>query len=146
MIEPKGFLHITISVTDLDRSLAFYRDVLGCKMDNRNPKMVFMTAGDAFFVLTQMDGHVPPNPPGLDLATTLFHHALLVEPDRLDAALDHLKAQGVDWYECTSFGHTTFPGRRHVYVKDPDGNSIELATMIPAELEAEARKATVAAT
>jgi len=30
-------------------------------------------------------------------------------------------------------GHTTFPGRRHVYIKDPDGNSIELATEVVPE-------------
>ncbi len=32
MIKTQGFLHLTISVTDLDRATAFYQNVLGCKL------------------------------------------------------------------------------------------------------------------
>ena len=36
MIETKGVVHFTISVSDPDRSEAFYRDVLGLKVSRRS--------------------------------------------------------------------------------------------------------------
>ncbi len=131
MIKTQGFLHLTISVTDMDRASAFYQDVLGCELVRMNSKntMAFMKTGEDFFVLTSMPNHVKPNLAGpLDLETTLFHHAMIVEPDEWDRALEYLKAEGIAYYICTGDGHTTFPGRRHVYIQDPDGNSIEIVT------------------
>ena len=131
MIKTKGFLHLTISVTDLDRATAFYQDVLGCELVRQNAKhtMSFMKTGEDFFVLTSMDNHVKPNDPGpLDLHTTLFHHAMIVEPEEWDRAMAYLKAEGIEYYVCTDAGHSTFPGRRHVYVQDPDGTSIEIVS------------------
>jgi len=131
MIKTQGFLHLTISVTDVARATAFYQDVLGCELVRMNSKntMAFMKTGEDFFVLTSMPNHVKPNLAGpLDLETTLFHHAMIVEPDEWDRALEYLKAEGIEYYICTGDGHTTFPGRRHVYIQDPDGNSIEIVT------------------
>jgi catechol 2,3-dioxygenase-like lactoylglutathione lyase family enzyme len=134
LIRTHGFLHITISVRDLARATAFYRDVLGCEIVHENPIMTFMKTGSDMFVLTQLDNHVRPNPPGpIGLHTTLFHHALLIEPDEFDAAIAQLHERGIETYDCSDAGHRTFPGRRHVYVFDPDGNSIELATMTDTE-------------
>jgi catechol 2,3-dioxygenase-like lactoylglutathione lyase family enzyme len=131
MIQTKGFLHITIGVTDLDRATAFYQGVLGCELVRRNPIMSFMKTGEDFFVLTKTGMHVAPNPDGPPKAGgVLFHHAMLIEPNQYDAVLHDLGARGVPYYECTGVGHETFPGRRHVYIKDPDGNSIELATEV----------------
>ncbi len=38
-------------------------------------------------------------------------------------------------------GHTTYPGRRHIYFMDPDGNSIELATLLPSDRGAQLAEA-----
>ena len=131
MIKTKGFLHLTISVTDLDRATEFYQKVLGCELVRKNGAntMSFMKTGDDFFVLMKMDNHVKPNPPGpLDILTTHFHHAMIVEPDEWDRAIAYFEAEGIEYYVCSDAGHTTFPGRRHVYIHDPDGTSIELVT------------------
>jgi catechol 2,3-dioxygenase-like lactoylglutathione lyase family enzyme len=129
MIRTKGFLHITIGVTDLDRATKFYQDILGCELVRRNPIMSFMKTGEDFFVLTKTGVHVAPNPEGPpELGNTLFHHAMIIEPAQYDNVLAYLKELGIEFFDCTDNGHTTFPGRRHVYIKDPDGNSIELAT------------------
>lgn len=134
MIKTYGIMHVTISVKDLARATAFYRDVLNCEIVTTNPIMTFMKTGDQIFVLTQLDHHVSPNSPGApDLDTTLFHHAMLVHPNAYDDILAELKARGISYY-LGEFTHTTFPGRKHIYIHDPDGNSIEFATMIPAEL------------
>jgi catechol 2,3-dioxygenase-like lactoylglutathione lyase family enzyme len=140
MIKTKGFLHLTISVTDLDRATAFYQNVLGCELVRQNGThtMSFMKTGEDFFVLTKMENHVKPNPPGpLDLHTTHFHHAMIVEPDEWDRAVKYLEAEGIEYYVCTDAGHTTFPGRRHVYVQDPDGTSIEIVSTSSLEAAAQ---------
>jgi catechol 2,3-dioxygenase-like lactoylglutathione lyase family enzyme len=130
-IRTKGFLHITIGVTDLDVATAFYQEILGCELVRRNPIMSFMKTGEDFFVLTKTGVHVPPNPDGPPApGNTLFHHAMLIDPKHYDRAVSYLSTQGIAYHECTAAGHSTFPGRRHVYIKDPDGNSIELATEV----------------
>jgi glyoxylase I family protein len=135
MITTHGFLHITISVTDLERATAFYRDLLGCKVVRQNPIMSFMRTGDDLFVLTKMDNHVKPNIEGeLDEITTLFHHAFLIPPEQFDEALETFQARGIPHWNCSGMNHRTFPGRRHFYVQDPDGNAVEITTMLPEEM------------
>lgn len=136
MLKTRGFLHITIGVTDLERATAFYRDFLGCELirRNRSKTMSFMKTGENLFVLTHTGVHRPPNPPGpLDIDNTLFHHAFLVTPEELDRAIAHFEANGIEYFDCTPHGHTTFPGRRHIYIMDPDRNAVELATTLPSE-------------
>jgi catechol 2,3-dioxygenase-like lactoylglutathione lyase family enzyme len=133
-ITTKGFLHITISVTDLERATAFYRDVLGCTIVNQNPIMTFMKTGDDMFVLTKLENHVRPNAPGpADIDTTLFHHAFLVDDEDYATALEYFRANGIDHFDCSDHKHSTFPGRKHTYIFDPDGNSIELTTFTAEE-------------
>lgn len=134
MIETEGFLHITIGVTDLERATKFYTDVLGCKIVNTNPIMTFMKTGDDLFVLTKTGSHVPPNPDGpINHDNTLFHHAMIVKPDAFDKAVEWLKGHDVPHF-ISDWKHPTFPGRRHLYLRDPDGNVIELATEVIPEL------------
>jgi catechol 2,3-dioxygenase len=133
----KGFLHITIAVTDLERSTAFYRDVVGCEIVNRypleDPFMIFMKTGEDHFVLTKIEGSVSPNPPGdADRDTTIFHHAFLVDDADFDRAIADFQAAGIPYY-LADFLHGTFPGRRHVYIHDPDRNCVEFAT-VPAAI------------
>jgi catechol 2,3-dioxygenase-like lactoylglutathione lyase family enzyme len=136
-LHTKGFLHITIAVTDLERSTAFYRDVIGCEIVNQypvdDPIMTFMKTGEDHFVLTKMDGGVSPNPPGdPDIDSTLFHHAFLVDEVDFERAIVDFKAAGIPYF-LSDFKHGTFPGRRHVYIHDPDRNSVELATTLSAD-------------
>ncbi len=133
-VKTRGFLHITISVKDLARATAFYRDVLGCEIVRQGRIMTFMRTGDDQFVLTQLDHHVSPNAPGpVNEYTTLFHHAFLVDDADYDRAVAALEREQIATWNCTDFGHTTFPGRRHIYFMDPEGNSVELVTMLPSD-------------
>jgi catechol 2,3-dioxygenase-like lactoylglutathione lyase family enzyme len=78
--------------------------------------------------------HQWPNLPGpLNLETTLFYRAFLVTPEKFDRAVKLFEEKGIESFDCTGNGHTTFPGRRHIYIMDPDGNSVELATTIDGE-------------
>jgi glyoxylase I family protein len=120
MIKTKGFLHFTISVDDLARATAFYRDVLGCEILNTNKIMTFMRSGREKFVLTKMDPHVPPNPPGpLGPETVRFHHAFRVEPAAFDRVLAHLRERAIPFLDGPA---------RSVFIHDPEGNSIKLVS------------------
>ena len=56
-----------------------------------------------------------------------------IEATEFDAAIATLHERGIDTDACSDAGHRTLPGRRHVYVFDPDGNSIEPASMTAAD-------------
>ncbi len=95
-IHTKGFLHITIGVSDVDRATDFYRDILGCELVRRNPIMSFMKTGDDNFVLTKTGVHVPPNPEGPPAAgNTLFHHAMLIDAEQYDNTVKCLNDRGI---------------------------------------------------
>jgi catechol 2,3-dioxygenase-like lactoylglutathione lyase family enzyme len=126
MIKSQRVVHFTIPVTDLDCSLKFYRDLLGCELVHSNPLMHFMKCGDSHFVLTKMQEHAPANPPG----GTLNHHAFAVAREDFDAAMDEMRRAGVECLSYEDRGHRMFPGR-HAYFHDPDRNAIELIDLHP---------------
>jgi catechol 2,3-dioxygenase-like lactoylglutathione lyase family enzyme len=49
MLKTHGLLHFSLPVTDLDRSRKFYEGVLGMKVVEQSPRMVFLQTGDDFF-------------------------------------------------------------------------------------------------
>jgi catechol 2,3-dioxygenase-like lactoylglutathione lyase family enzyme len=118
---PRGILHFTLSVSDLDRAQRFYEGVVGATFWRRNDTTVFMRCGDDYFVLSRTGYHTPPNR-GRD---TLIHHAFIVPLEDFDAALAHVEASGIEVLLYEDKGHRSFTGR-HAYFHDPDGNAIEL--------------------
>jgi catechol 2,3-dioxygenase-like lactoylglutathione lyase family enzyme len=124
MIETKGVVHFTISVSDPDKSEAFYRDVLGLKVVQKVPSvgMVFMTSGNDHIILTKSKTPIDPNP-GNEF---LIHHAFRVDADKYDAAVDHLKSHGVEPFFEEDRREGIFIGRQ-CYFHDPDRNVLEIA-------------------
>ncbi len=64
MIETKGVVHFSIPVSDLDRSEAFYREILGLETVSRAPEplnLLFMKSGDDFVVLVKAKTPINPN-------------------------------------------------------------------------------------
>lgn len=113
--------HVGVYVRDIERSVAFYRDIIGLHVSDRSPRGgVFMTAQER----------------------TLEHHELLLAPGRNDegnvnilqqvsfrcATLKDVK----DFYK--TFVDNQVPINRvvshgntvSVYAQDPDGNSVEV--------------------
>ncbi len=118
--------HVHLRVSDLDRATAFYRDALGLRLvaDGRavGLPIAFLAAGDYHHHVAlnaqETPGGTPP-PPG----HTGLHHVAFLVPDRaaLAAATRRLAAHGCPPVSGWDHGATV-----SVYVRDPDGHTIEL--------------------
>jgi catechol 2,3-dioxygenase-like lactoylglutathione lyase family enzyme len=111
----------TIPVTDLDRSLAFYRDVLGLKVLDENPNSVRLGAG-----ATQLS--IFKRPP-VERGHTTAHF----EVADIEAAVAELKTRGAVFEEYDTPYLKTVNGiapmgpiARGAWFKDPDGNVLGL--------------------
>ena len=115
--------HVHLKVADLDRSLGFYRDVLGFELQQRfGTQAAFLSAGGYHHHIGlntwQSDGGSPP-PPG---STGLFHAAIRY-PDRaaLADAVRRVVAAKVPLEGASDHGVS-----EAVYLRDPDRNGVEL--------------------
>lgn len=118
--------HVVLKVSDLTRSLSFYRDVLGlsevARGDFGDGTMVFLSTGRNHHDLALVEvGDDARRPEGGDIG--LYHVALRIGEglDTLREARDDLESCGVpiQWIA----DHTV---SQSIYVSDPDGNNIEL--------------------
>jgi catechol 2,3-dioxygenase-like lactoylglutathione lyase family enzyme len=126
-----GLHHITLLVADVERSLAFYRNVLGMRLvkqtvndDDRNARHLIFGDAEARpgTLITCLEY------PDLDEGTvgrgSTHHFALAVESeDELAAWRDYLGSRGVAATEVMDRGDF-----KSIYVRDPDGHIVEIAT------------------
>ncbi len=122
-VHPKTRIgHIHLKVSDLDRSVAFYRDVLGFDVTQKGTDMAFLSAGGYHHHIglntwhSKGAGRAPSRAPGL------FHSAFLY-PTRaaLGAAVKNVVESGVELHGAADHGVS-----QAVYFEDPDGNGVEL--------------------
>jgi catechol 2,3-dioxygenase len=113
--------HVHLKVADLERSLAFYRDLLGFTVQGRIGDQAAFLSGDGDYhhhiALNTFEsaGGAPPAP-----GTTGLYHLAIVYPDRAALAgaaakVAHLISHGSD-----------HGANEAVYLADPDGNGVEL--------------------
>lgn len=121
--------HIHLKVADLDRALAFYCGVLGFELMARLPGAAFIAAGGYHHHIAlntwESRGGSPP-PPG----TTGLYHVALLYPNRaaLADALRRLNAAGIRLDGASDHGVS-----EALYLRDPDGNGLELYRDRPRE-------------
>src|SRR3989338_9001291 len=115
--------HIHLTVLNLDRALTFYRDLLGFEvMDRFGDSAVFLSAGGYHhhIALNMWAGKgAQPPPPG---RTGLYHFAILY-PSRKELA-KALKVLIDAKYPLD--GASDHGVSEAIYLKDPEGNGIEL--------------------
>ena len=126
--------HVNLRVADIQRSKAFYRDVLGFRIAEEDPAHggVFMTLGEDFHTLDLAQhpapaGAVTPSRGHVGVAHIAFqvasyaaladaYRALLAHGVPIDRAADHVN-------------------QRSIYFSDPDGNRLEIYYEMPRALE-----------
>lgn len=115
--------HVHLKVSDLERALGFYRDVLGFAVTQTlGGRAAFLSAGGyhhhiALNTWESLGG--PPPPRG----TTGLYHVAIRFPDRrsLGDALRRVLEAGVPLLGASDHGVS-----EALYLHDPDGNGVEL--------------------
>ena len=115
--------HVHLKVSDLDRAIAFYRDVLGFELQQRmGDEAAFLSAGGYHHHIglnTWQSRGGPPPPPG---TTGLFHVAVRYPTRRaLAKAVQRVLDRGVRFAGASDHGVS-----EALYLSDPDRNGIEL--------------------
>jgi catechol 2,3-dioxygenase len=115
--------HVHLKVSDLERAVAFYRDVLGFDVQHRYAdQAAFLSAGGYHHHIGlntwESKGGSPP-PPG----TTGLYHVAIRYPDRqaLAQAVKAVVDAGVPLSGASDHGVS-----EAIYLHDPDQNGIEL--------------------
>lgn len=126
----EGFEHVGMAVSDVDRSMAFYCDLLGMRLIVRKPmgaggEQVFLDAGNAQFELFCPAPAV--STPARTIADTEagVRHLTFAVTD-VDAMFERLTAAGVPARQPPRDAFNKDIVKRVAFVKDPDGILIEL--------------------
>lgn len=111
--------HVVLNVTDMDRAIAFYREVLGCEVERTVERigLVQMRAGASLIDL--FPAKAPAETPNMD------HFCVRIEPWNVDAIMAHLEKHCVDRGEAVTRYGAEGDGPS-IYIRDPDGNTVEL--------------------
>lgn len=108
-----GLNHLTLAVTDLARSIAFYRDVLGCELRAQWAEGAYLEAGPLWLCLS-LDA----------LAASVVradytHYAFDVPEEGFEHLSTRVRQHAALWKDNESEG-------RSLYFLDPDGHRLEL--------------------
>lgn len=108
-----GLNHITLAVGDVQRSLAFYRDILGCTVRALWADGAYLEAGSLWICLSR-DTHVrtAPHP-------DYTHIAFSVSEDTYSSLRERIMSEAPIWRDNRSEGAST-------YFLDPDGHKLEI--------------------
>ena len=115
--------HVHLRVADLERSLAFYRDVLGFEVTQRlGPQAAFLSAGGYHHHIglntwESAGGQPPPH------GTTGLYHVAILFPTRakLADAVRRVMQAGIPLDGASDHGVS-----EAIYLHDPDRNGVEL--------------------
>jgi catechol 2,3-dioxygenase len=118
-----GAAHLKVS--ELDRSIAFYTDVLGLQLARREDGEAGLGAGGEDLIVL----HETPGARSVSRHSGLYHVAILY-PSQLELAR---VAQRIMVSETPIQGASDHGISEAIYLPDPDGNGIELAADYPKE-------------
>jgi catechol 2,3-dioxygenase-like lactoylglutathione lyase family enzyme len=112
--EVAGINHITIAVQDLERSFAFYRDVMGFKPLMKHSKGAYFLAGESWFCI-DLDSQTRTIP-----LPEYTHFAFGVSRDGFNSITKKIRSSGARiWQDNKSEGDS-------LYFLDPDNHKIEV--------------------
>jgi catechol 2,3-dioxygenase len=124
----RGINHIVLKVRSLEASDRFYREMLGLTRVGERGRMWFYTAGAHHHDLALLEVGSNVSPP-MGHNSGLFHFCLDVANERDLATLyEHCRDAGAE-----ILGGADHNIMRSFYVRDPDGNVVELGVDVPQE-------------
>jgi catechol 2,3-dioxygenase-like lactoylglutathione lyase family enzyme len=128
MPEIKGVAHFSIPVSDVDKSVKFYTEIVGCKFLSAlpNKSITFLDAGGVCVLLIKRPAPIHKGP--LEMSDGV-HHAFMIEAGEYQSALDSLRAKGIDIFFEEDRRGGTIDGPR-AYFRDPDGTPLEFINRI----------------
>lgn len=131
----RGFSHLMLEVSDLDRSEAFYRDVIGFDVVGRNlvnevgPNLLLAMNTIHRFLLVKVDHKIVPFRPN----SSSIHHAIWLTPAQFRSAQERYKAHG---YEIGDNRAQFRPrGEYSMDIFDPDGHRYQVQAHTPEATE-----------
>ncbi len=129
MPKVSGLSHVVLHVRDMEKMVAFYRDVLGLTVyqDGRPPTSLrFLTANP------ETDDHEIALIPGREGEATPLHHiAFRVDsPAEVKAYYDQFVASGVPIDHTVSHAYVTEGNTVSCYFLDPEGNRLEVFAIV----------------
>jgi glyoxylase I family protein len=125
----KKFDHLVLRTEDVEKSIEFYVDILGCSVDRRRPELglYHLRCADFLIDLIDVNGSLGGNRPAVsqDMPRNLDHICLIIDPFDGAALTEFLKSKEIT---------ASTPEPRYgadgvaasLYFDDPDGNTIEL--------------------
>ncbi len=121
----RGLDHVAIPVTDLNRSIAWYQDVLG--LERRYEKEwgdypAMLCAGDSCVALIHPPNSVPNPDRGKEGLVPDRHIAFNVDRESFDEAVGEIRDRGIP------FTYDDHEISLSIYFFDPDGHWIEITT------------------
>jgi lactoylglutathione lyase len=130
-----GLFEAHLTVSDLDRSIAFYRDVLGLELAHKIPSRhvaFFWIGAPGAAMLGLWSVHTSP-------MSMRLHIAFRVTLPEVEGSIHSLQAAGMT--PLSGFGRKpiaepvvlTWMPAASVYFDDPDGHSLEYICMLPDE-------------
>lgn len=121
----RGIDHVEIIPTDMDRTVSFYRDVLGFDLTSRrdmdNPPMTELAYLEQNGTKIELIGVEDPDDPDLDKWSPGYR-MVAIEVDDMEEALGHLADHG---YEPAA-GPLDLGRTVRAEIRDPDGFPVEL--------------------
>ena len=131
--EISGLDHLVLRVRSRDKTLHFYRDILGCPIERELPELglIQLRAGAALIDIVPVDSELgrmggdAPQSDHKDGGRNVDHFALKLRSFDAESLRAYLKSNGIqvgevaERYGADGFGPS-------IYIEDPDGNIVEL--------------------
>ena len=127
--------HVVLRVRDLQNSVRFYT-TLGCAVERRRPELglIHLRAGSSMIDLVSLEGRLGARGGSAPQAEgrNVDHLCLRIEPFDEQAISDHLARSGIEPMGHAAVNFGADGDGPALYIRDPDGNLVELKGPGPA--------------